>query len=288
MNARVMVLGADGQLGRVVLNTAPSGTHVVGTDRQMVNVVDRSVVERMLGDEKPSVVINCAAFTRVDDAEVDSISAEAVNTTGAENVAIAAQSIGARLLHISTDYVFSGSAGAPYQPGDPTDPRNVYGRTKRDGEQRALAACENTVIVRTAWVHAGHGNNFVRTAVRVLRERGSMDVVDDQMGTPTRAQHLARALWLAVGQPALPRILHFTDAGVASWYDVAECVRETLLQAGEILPAARVSPLSTERVPRPAFRPRCAVLDKHSTWLQLGYTPPHWRVGVAESTRELI
>ncbi len=288
MSERVLVLGSEGQVGRLLVELAPPGVHVVGATRQTMDVTDRDMVERVLRDAQPTAVINCAAFTRVDDAENDIGSAEAVNAMGPENVAFATQRVGARLLHVSTDYVFSGLAGAPYLTHDATDPRNVYGRTKRDGEQRALAACANTAIVRTAWVHSGHSSNFVRTAVRVLRERGVMEVVDDQIGTPTRAQHLARALWLAVSQPTITGTLHFTDAGVASWYDVAECVRETLISAGELPSSAQVSPLSTDRVPRPAFRPRCAVLDKHSTWTQLGYTPPHWRVGVAASTREMI
>lgn len=288
MNQRVMVLGATGQLGIAVMQAVPSGVEVIGYDRNTLDVTNATAVSHALQQAQPTVVINCAAYTRVDDAEHDVSTAEAVNVAAPNYIAIAARSVGARMVHVSTDYVFSGAGGAPHAPTDITDPRSVYGRTKLDGEQRVLAACPHAVIMRTAWLHAGHGQNFVRTAMRVLRERGAMDVVDDQIGTPTRAAHLAHALWLAAGTPTLRGVLHFTDAGVASWYDVAECVRETLVAAGALSAEARVTPVSSVHVSRPAPRPRCAVLDKHATWTQLGYTPPHWRVGVAASTLELL
>jgi dTDP-4-dehydrorhamnose reductase len=285
---RAVVLGATGQLGRAVLAATPAGTAVVPYDRATADVADAEAIARVLREAEATVVLNCAAYTGVDDAERDFSVAELVNADGPEHVGRAAKAVGARVVHVSTDYVFSGRTGVPYAPADATDPLGVYGRTKRDGERRLLASCPDTVVVRTAWVHAGHGRNFVCTAVRLLRERGVMEVVDDQIGTPTRAAHLARALWLAAAQPALRGLLHFTDAGVASWYDVADCVRETLVAAGAIADSARVVPVPTSRVPRPAPRPHCGVLDKHASWAHLGWIPPHWRVGVAASTRELL
>ncbi len=288
MTLRAVVFGAHGQLGRTVVASAPAGVTVIPFDRAAVDVADADAVASALRDAGAAVVLNCAAYTRVDDAEREGAVAEAVNAAGPEQVGIAATAVGARVVHVSTDYVFNGRDGAPYAPNHATDPMSVYGRTKRDGEQRLMAVCADAVVIRTAWLHAGHGQNFVSTAVRVLRERGTMDVVDDQIGTPTRADHLARALWLAAGDPTLRGWLHFTDAGVASWYDVAECVRDTLVAAGALADTARVVPVPTLRVPRPAPRPRCAVLDKHTSWHVLGWTPPHWRVGVAASTLELV
>ena len=288
MTLRVAVLGAGGQLGRSLLASAPSHVTAIGYSRAEADVSDRESVARALHDARPQVVVNCAAYTQVDDAEREVDAAAATNTAGAENIGTAAHAVGARVIHVSTDYVFGGSTGAPYAPTDPTEPLGVYGRTKREGELRLLTACPNGLVVRTAWLHDGRSHNFVRTAVRILREREAMEVVDDQIGTPTRTAHLARALWLATERPALYGILHFTDAGVASWYDVADTVRETMVAAGGLAASARVVPVPTARVPRPAPRPRCSVLDKHASWQHLGWIPPHWRVGVAASTRELL
>lgn len=288
MTLRAVVFGAGGQLGQSLLKCAPPHMAAVGFSRAEADVSDRESVARVLNDARPHIVVNCAAYTHVDNAEREPQAAAATNTAGAEYVGNAARAVGARVIHVSTDYVFGGSAGAPYVPTDPTEPLGVYGRTKRDGERRFLAARPDGLVVRTAWLHGGQGHNFVQTAVRILRERGAMEVVDDQFGTPTRTAHLARALWLAAEQPTLCGIVHFTDAGVASWYDVAETVRETMVEVGVVAESARVVPVPTARVPRPAPRPRCSVLDKHASWQQLGWTPPHWRVGVSASTRELL
>lgn len=288
MTLRVVVLGAAGQLGRAVLAQAPSHVAVSGHDRPEIDIADAKALDRLFAAAHPDVVVNCAAYTRVDDAEADAAGAAITNAFGPERIGVAAGVVGARVLHVSTDYVFSGRGGAPYAPDHEPDPLGVYGRTKRDGERRLLASCPAALIVRTAWLHDGQGQNFVRTAVRTFRERGSMEVVDDQIGTPTRAAHLARALWLAAERPALQGILHFTDAGVASWFDVAECVRETMVAAGALSPEAQVHPVPSSQVLRPAPRPACGLLDKHSSWAQLGFTPPHWRQGVAASTRELL
>jgi dTDP-4-dehydrorhamnose reductase len=211
-----------------------------------------------------------------------------VNALGPGHVAAAARAAGARVVHVSTDYVFGCDAGAPFAPDAAPAPHGVYATTKRLGELRLLAECPEAVIMRTAWVHGGHGSHFVRTAVRALRDCGGMEVVDDQLGTPTRVQHLARALWMTAQRAGTGELLHFTDCGVASWYDVAQCVRETMVAAGALHEDALVVPVPTQRVRRPAPRPRCGVLDKHASWATLGWTPPHWRDGVITSTLEVL
>lgn len=285
---RALVLGATGQLGHEVVNLAPSGVDLVACDATSLDITDRLALEGTIRSVRATVILNCAAFTRVDDAEADPAHAMAVNGYAPGIVGEIAAAYGARVVHLSTDYVFSGTGGAPHVVGDTPAPINVYGLSKLEGERRLLAACNRAVILRTAWVHGGHRDNFVRTAVRMLTGGSDMDVVDDQFGTPTRAAHLARAVWLAAADPLLSGILHFTDAGVASWYDVAMSVLEVLQEAGCVPPDRAVRPASSARRPRPAPRPRCAVLDKHASWERLCWTPPHWRVGVATTTRELL
>jgi dTDP-4-dehydrorhamnose reductase len=203
-------------------------------------------------------------------------------------VAHAARRHGARLIHLSTDYVFDGSAHSPYGAESPAEPLNVYGSTKREGERRVLASGADSAVVRTAWLHSRGGTNFVRTTLRVLGEGRVMRVVDDQIGTPTRARHLAHALWRIVERPGLRGMLHFTDCGVASWFDVATAIMDALGEAGRLPPGADVVPIKTTEYPAPARRPLYSVLDKHDSWRAIGYTPPHWRHGVVATVHELL
>ena len=238
-------------------------------------------------EASPTVVINCAAHTNVDGAETAADEAMAANGVAPGIIADSCKEVGARLLHISTDYVFDGGAHEPYAVDAVVGPINVYGATKLEGERRVLARGGNAAVVRTAWLHSGVGTNFVKTAARLLGSGKPMRVVDDQVGTPTRARHLAQALWCLAGNPATG-LLHFTDAGVASWYDVAVAVMETLASEGRLPVGASVEPIRSSERPSVAKRPAYSVLDKHDSWRAIGYTPPHWRVGVAASTRELM
>lgn len=284
----MVVFGAGGQVGRAMRETLPADWDLRAFGSADVDIRDTAAVESAVAAAAPTAVVNCAAWTNVDDAERDPDGASAVNAIAVEGLGAVARARGIRVIHLSTDYVFDGAAGAPYPPGAPTAPQNVYGRTKLDGERRLLAACPGSAVVRSAWIHDGAGRNFVATAVRTLTSGRSMDVVDDQIGTPTRSRNVARAVWLIIQRPALAGVLHFTDAGVASWYDVAECVRVTLEGAGRLPSQSAVVPGSTARYPRPAVRPRCAVLDKHDTWAGIGWTPPHWSIGVVDSVREYL
>jgi len=288
MISRALIFGSLGQVGSALQETAPPSASIVAHDLDQTDIRDRAAVDRAIADSKPDIVINCAAFTNVDGAE--SRASEAMEANGAAPGVIAESATAAhvRFIHISTDYVFDGCAHTPYATDAAVAPLNVYGATKLEGEQRVLSAAPDSVVVRTAWVHSGGGVNFVRTAVRLLSAGKPMRVVDDQIGTPTRARHLAQALWRIAERPALRGLLHFTDAGVASWFDVAMTVMETLDEGGRLGAGAAVTPIRSDEFPTVARRPTYSVLDKHDSWAAIGYVPPHWRKGIIDSTHELM
>lgn len=288
MTKRVLIFGAAGQVGTELQRLAPADTIVVAVDRPEADIRRRDDIARVARESKPHVVFNCAAFTNVDAAEAAADEATSVNAVAAGAICEISHGLGARTIHVSTDYVFDGTAHVPYATDASPAPLSTYGMTKLDGERRVLAAAKDAVVVRTAWLHSSIGANFVKTATRVLTNGSRMRVVDDQVGTPTRSAHLARALWAIAEKPELTGILHFTDAGVASWYDVAVAVMGTLADAKRLPSGAAVEPIESAQWPTPARRPAYSVLDKHSSWQSIGFTPPHWRDGVIESTRELL
>jgi dTDP-4-dehydrorhamnose reductase len=285
---RALILGALGQIGTALKLSAKPGVTVVAHDLAETNICDRDAVSRAIDHAGATVVINCAAYTRVDDAETQSDEAFAANGLAPGLIAEACASAGARLIHLSTDYVFDGEAHTPYRPDARVGPINVYGASKLEGERRVLAAFPASVIVRTAWVHSGGGVNFIRTVVRLLTNGTPMRVVDDQIGTPTQAASIAEALWRITARQDVRGVLHFTDAGVASWFDVAVTVEETLRAAGRLAKGASVLPARSDEFPRPARRPLFSVLDKHDSWDAIGFVPAHWRQGVITSTMELL
>jgi len=273
---KTLIVGGKGQLGRGLAATAPVDVEIVSHDVDTLDITDRGAVEAMVAEVQPQLLLNAAAYTAVDKAESDEAAAEAVNATAVGILADAARDAGARFVHVSTDFVFDGSAGTPYAPDTPTNPLGVYGRTKRDGE---LAAGEDALIVRTAWVYAPTGGNFVRTMLRLMRERPEVRVVADQIGTPTYAPGLAAALWAMAAQGAVG-LHHYTDSGVASWYDFAVAIQEEALVAGLLESAVPVIPIATSDFPTPAKRPSYSVLDKSSTFAILGGPTPHWRANL--------
>ena len=288
MSTRALIFGSLGQVGLALREIAPATFDVVAHDLPETDICDEHAVAHALEDVRPEVVLNCAAFTAVDDAEAHPAKAFSANGEAPGYIAREAARRGIRLVHISTDYVFNGRGHAPYATTDDVAPINVYGSTKLEGERRVLAADARHVVVRTAWVHSGTGTNFVKTCVRVLSNGSVMRVVDDQIGTPTRALHLAAALWRIAEQPGIRGLLHFTDAGVASWYDVATAVLDAMRGLGGAADGAAVVPVGTEAFPRPAKRPQFSVLDKRASWASIGYIPPHWRDGIIASTREVL
>jgi dTDP-4-dehydrorhamnose reductase len=203
----------------------------------------------------------------------------AINAEGPRHLAEAALAIaGCRVLHISTDYTFDGRSRVPYTPADPTNPLSVYGRTKLAGERAVLGVLgARAVVLRTAWVYAAEGRNFLLTMLRLMRERGAVRVVADQRGTPTSADSIARALWRIAQRPEVAGILHWTDAGEASWYDFAVAIGAEGLAAGLLSKAPLVTPISTAEYPTAAARPASSLLDSRESVARLGMAPAHWR-----------
>lgn len=284
---RVLLLGGAGQLGSAIQELAPGSWSLQAPTSSALPLQDADALHRTISQFAPQVVINAAAYTRVDDAETDEAGVMRVNRDAPAALSALCAAAGSRFVHLSTDYVFDG-AQAPYAPSAVTAPVNVYGRSKRDGESLVLRANPHAVIVRTSWLHSGGGTNFVGNAVRTLLAGTSMRVVDDQVGAPTTASTLAEAVIGLAQRTDITGIEHVTDSGVASWYDVARCVLDTLRQAGAVASDVTVTPVSTEAFPRPARRPRVSLLDTHGTRARLGLVPPHWREGVMRSTTQWL
>jgi dTDP-4-dehydrorhamnose reductase len=285
---KVMITGANGQVGRALLKSVPAQVNAAGISHAELDVGDAQAVMSSIQAQRPDLIINAGAYTAVDKAESEPQLAERANTTGPHNLAVAAAATGARLLHLSTDFVFDGMASRPYATDAPTNPQSTYGRTKRGGEeavQRVLPA--KSVVLRTAWVYAAEGNNFVRTMLRLMAAKGAVRVVADQIGTPTAAQSLAEVIWVLAARPDVNGTYHWTDAGVASWYDFAVAIAEEAAVIG-LLPAdVRVDPIATEDYPTPAKRPSYSVLDKRSLLAKLSVPARHWRSNLRTVLREI-
>ncbi|CAN5873675.1 dTDP-4-dehydrorhamnose reductase [soil metagenome] len=286
---RVLIAGADGQIGRALISGAPPHAQVRALGRARLDLTHPAEVAGIVREIRPDLVVNAAGYTAVDRAETEPETACAVNQEGTGHLAGAALEVGARMIHFSTDYVFDGNQGRPYLPDDRTNPLNVYGITKLAGEGAVLGALgERAAVIRTAWVYAAGGHNFVCTMLRLLGERERVTVVSDQIGTPTSAASVARAAWAVADSADLHGIVHWTDGGVASWYDFAVAIREEALEAGLLAHAAEVLPISTEAFAAHARRPRYSVLDCSATQGRLGMVPDHWRVALARTLRELV
>ncbi len=275
----VLIAGAGGQLGQELLATVPESLTAVGLARADLDITDAAAVRSAVAAHQPTVIVNAAAYTAVDRAESEVELAFGVNRGGAANLAAAAQAIGARFVHVSTDFVFDGRAERPYRPDDPTGPVNVYGASKLAGERAALAAAPDALVVRTAWVYGPGGSNFLATMLRLMRSRADVRVVADQIGTPTSTPTLAAGLWRLIGLKA-SGVLHLTDSGIASWYDFAVAIAEEAVAAGRLGAAPPVLPIATVDYPTPARRPAFSVLDKSATFAALGAPALHWRVAL--------
>jgi len=279
---KALITGAYGQLGSALRISAPRGIEIAGYGSSDLDIARRADVAEVVERERPDFILNAAAYTAVDKAEQNEAAALAVNGHAVGYLAEAAGRIGARLVHVSTDFVFDGRAGSPYRTDAPPQPLGVYGRTKLVGEQMAGDA----LVVRTAWVYGPKGSNFVRTMLRLMRERPEVRVVADQIGTPTYAPQLAHALW-GLAQLGESGLHHYTDAGAASWYDFAVAIQEEALALGLLDEAVPVIPIATADFPTPAKRPSYSVLDKRVTYAALGKPAPHWRVNLRLMLNEI-
>ena len=285
---KVLLTGAGGQLGAELLATAPPHVALTGYTSAELDVCRAEAVRAAAERERPALIIHAAAYTAVDAAEQEPERAGAVNTSGAAHVATAARAVGARMIHISTDFVFDGGQGSPYRLADSPNPLGVYGRTKLEGEREvARISAGSALILRTAWLYSSRGRNFVLTMLGLMGRRDEVRVVSDQVGTPTWGQGLARAIWTAAGRPELRGIHHWTDAGVASWYDFAVAIQEEALACGLLDRAVPVRPLRSDEYPTAARRPPYSVLDKTATWAAFGMPVHHWRHHLRLMLREL-
>ncbi len=285
---RVLITGDNGQLGQELIQSAPADAELIALDRDKLDISDNLAVHARLSELKPDVVINAAAYTAVDKAEQEQTLAYAINAVGPRNLAAACSELGARFIHVSTDFVFDGNHSTPYLPEDEAKPLGVYGASKLEGERNVIAQYpDGSLIVRVGWLYSRFGQNFVKTMLRLMAERDELGVVADQIGTPTHAAGLAQALWQFAGEAFTTGIYHWSDAGVASWYDFAVAIMEEAVAVGKLENAISVKPIRTVDYPTPARRPRYSVLDKTATWTHLDSKPVHWRVALRQMLQQL-
>lgn len=271
---KILVTGCNGQLGRSLRREfdKESDIEAVYTDHDTLDITDERSVSRMLEDGKFDVVVNCAAYTAVDNAESDSVKAALLNTGAVGILGKAAVKNGAKVIHISTDYVFSGQNFRPYEENDEPYPQGMYGRTKLEGEALLTSFCQNSIIIRTAWLYSEYGKNFVKTMLALADNKPEINVVADQIGTPTYAGDLAAAILAVIKSESWkPGIYHYTDEGVASWYDFTKAIME---MSGK---DTKVNPIPTSDYPTPAKRPLYSVLSKQKIKNTFGLTIPYWR-----------
>jgi len=288
---KVLVTGAGGQLAQALVAQAPAVVTVIATTRRELDLADAHACRRAVEDHRPDWVLNAGAYTAVDRAEQEPELAMAVNARAPEALAGALATRGGRLLQVSTDFVFAGRQGSPYRPEQPLQPLGAYGASKAAGETAALNL-PGARILRTSWVYGPVGHNFCLTMLRLHRAKAaageSLGVVADQVGCPTATHTLAAACWRAIlASESGPRILHWSDAGAASWYDFAVAIGELGVAAGLLERAAAVRPLTTADYPTPAERPSYSLLDCTQTRQVLGLEPVHWRTALAEVMRHI-
>lgn len=284
---KILITGAAGQVGSALLSSAPTGYSAVAANRAVLDITDQKSVLNWVVDNKPDGIINAAAYTAVDLAEEESVMAFSVNADGPRNLALAAAELAIPLVHISTDFVFDGQQATPYKPADLINPLSVYGESKARGEgYLAELYSEKSSIIRTSWVYSmGHGN-FVSTMIRLMKEKDQLSVVADQIGTPTSASPLSEACWQILNLE-LSGIFHWSDAGVASWYDFAVAIQEEAIQAGVLSSPIPIQPVTTNDFPTAAVRPAYSVLEKTASWQKLGLTSRHWREALRNSLAEI-
>ena len=291
---KVLLTGAAGQLGQALMASIPEGVQLLACTRTELDLADPAACRAVVETHRPDWVLNAGAYTAVDRAESEPELAQAVNAGAPAAFAEALAETGGRLLQVSTDFVFNGSQGSPYRPEQALDPLGGYGATKAAGEQAALAL-PGARVLRTSWVYGPVGKNFCLTMLRLHALKAAagepLGVVADQVGCPTATHTLAAACWRAIGAGATPsdcwpeqqpRILQWSDAGAASWYDFAVAIGELGVAAGLIDKAALVRPLTTADYPTPAQRPSYSLLDCTASRAALGLEPLHWRAALAQ------
>ncbi|MGB9430450.1 MAG: dTDP-4-dehydrorhamnose reductase [Gammaproteobacteria bacterium] len=284
---KVLITGAAGQLGTSLMKTALASCEIFAKDTEL-DIRDPTALNKAVQTFRPDVIVNAAAYTAVDKAESERELAFAINAGGTENLGRAALKCGARLIHISTDFVFDGKKSSPYLPADEMHPLGVYGASKAEGEIRLRTLMGNSaVILRTGWLYAAEGHNFVNTMLHLMAGKESLRIIADQVGTPTWAVPLATLVWKLTQHSSIEGTHHWSDAGVASWYDFAVAIQEEALSAGLLEHALPIEPIATQDYLLPARRPAYSVLDKQSMIVAAGITPVHWRVHLRKMLGEM-
>ena len=287
---KILLTGITGQVGRELQQTLTSMGKVVGVSRQELDLTKPEQIKQHIAEIKPDIIVNAAAYTAVDKAETERELAIAINADAPKAMAIAAQDLNATVVHISTDYVFNGKNHTPYLETDSTDPLGIYGNSKLLGEIGVESNCDRHIILRTAWVYGsrGHGN-FVKTMLRLGETKEELRVVADQIGSPTWSYDIAEAIANLLNNRTDSNIngkYHFTNSGVASWYDLAVAIFDEARQLGFPLTTKRVLPITTADYPTPAERPAYSVLSKEKYTTATGVYPPHWRASLRKMLAE--
>ena len=281
----ILITGCNGQLGnemQLLEEANPQHTYF-NTDVAELDITDSAAIEKFVNENQIDGIVNCAAYTAVDKAEDNQELCRLLNTVAPGYLAAAVEKRGGWLIQVSTDYVFDGTNHTPYTEDEPTCPNSVYGSTKLEGEKAAQQACSRTMIVRTAWLYSTFGNNFVKTMIRLGKEKPELGVIFDQIGTPTYARDLAVALFAAINQGVVPGIYHFSNEGVISWYDFTKAIHRI---AG--ITSCHVRPLHTAEYPTPANRPHYSVLDKTKIKQTYNIEVPYWEESLKECILKLI
>ena len=280
---KVMLLGAKGQLGSELISTLPKDIKLFTYDVKTLDISNKEQARTVVIELKPEVIINVAAYTAVDKAESEREKAYQVNVVGAKNLAELANENDARLIHISTDFVFDGLATSPYKEDSPTNPVSYYGETKLLAEKNIKQAIPNQhVILRTAWLYSSYGNNFVKTMLKLMQDKDELNVVSDQQGTPTYAKKLAQVIWQCCQHKELTGIYHWTDEGKITWYEFAIAIQEEALKRNLLSKKIPINPIPTAQYPTPATRPGYSVLDKSKISKALDIKPNPWRENLGQ------
>ena len=280
----ILITGCNGQLGnemQLLEKVNPQHTYF-NTDVAELDITDESAINQFVSDNAIDGIVNCAAYTAVDKAEDNQELCRKLNTVAPGYLAAAIETRGGWMIQVSTDYVFDGTNHTPYTENDPTCPNSVYGATKLEGELAVQKACKRTMVIRTAWLYSTFGNNFVKTMIRLGKEKPELGVIFDQIGSPTYARDLAVAIFAAINQGIVPGIYHFSNEGVISWYDFTKAIHRI---AG--ITTCHVRPLHTAEYPTPAHRPHYSVLDKTKIKQTYGIEIPYWEESLKECIEKL-
>lgn len=288
----ILITGCNGQLGNEMQLQAKQNTNhkyfftdirvEEGTDASVLDITDENAVKTFVEKNQINCIVNCAAFTAVDKAESEEKLCNLLNNIAPGILARAIAGNNGCMIQISTDYVFDGTNHTPYTEDEPTCPNSVYGCTKLEGEKSVMEACSNSMIIRTAWLYSTFGNNFVKTMIRLGKEKSELGVIFDQVGTPTYARDLAVCIMTAINKGIVPGIYHFSNEGVISWYDFTRAIHRIAS-----ITTCKVRPLHTEEYPTPAARPHYSVLDKTKIKKTYGIEIPYWEESLAECIKNL-